>query len=393
MAASGDFFTGDDLDELFSLIDGGFLDGDDSFNQDIESIAVEVAANEESLPSFKCNQCEKVCKSQRGLTRHINAKHRPPTPAENTPESDLNELSPLEISMKKLHPLQLKVIVKDCAEKVSKDMCFPLHLRLNFDASHFVFTNADAEKLWYKIRSVIDSYSNDPEKYQSEFFTLFLDNLLPEKFSDMTLTNTLMAEVSTAILFHLSGKNSATYISSKEQCTQNKLDDNEMKTGYIIHKLYTKCRFLKNSASKFNEQCCLILHICKIDSDDSQTLIAARDRGGLWKVSKKMQDIFVECEHFSRKYTSDFRSSIMCETLVTETMKNIFVISHFNSIISSVDTTIKKEISLNLLEHILTLYFRVRSFSYAKDVRERHKRPKKDTRKRSQRKELKQASI
>ena len=97
MAASGDFFTGDDLDELFSLIDGGFLDGDNSFNQDIESIAVEVAANEESLPSFKCNQCEKVCKSQRGLTRHINAKHRPPIPAENTPESDFNELSPLEI--------------------------------------------------------------------------------------------------------------------------------------------------------------------------------------------------------------------------------------------------------------------------------------------------------
>ena len=216
---------------------------------------------------------------------------------------------------------------------------------------------------------------------------------MPEKFSDMTLANTLMAEVSTAILFHLSGKNSATDITNKEQCTQNKLGDNEMKSlqylsGYIIHKLYTKFRFSKNSASKFNEQCCLILHACKIDSDDSRTLVAARDRGGLWKVSKKMQDIFVECEHLFRKYTSDFRSSIICETLVTETMKNILVISHFNSIISSVDTTIKKEISLNLLEHILTLYFRVRSFSYAKDIRERHKRAKKDTRKRSQRKEL-----
>ena len=53
MAASGDFFTGDDLDDLFSLIDGGFLDGNDEFNSEINSIVNEVATDEGNTASFK----------------------------------------------------------------------------------------------------------------------------------------------------------------------------------------------------------------------------------------------------------------------------------------------------------------------------------------------------
>ena len=83
----------------------------------------------------------------------------------------------------------------------------------------------------------------------------------------------------------------------------------------------------------------------------------------------------------------------MCEELVNETIKNIFVVSNFNSIALSVDTHITKEFRLNLLEHILTLFIRVRSaFSYAKDVRENHKATKRESRKRSLRKEIERAS-
>ena len=123
MAATRDFFTGDDLDDLFSLIDGGFLDGDDSFNQEIDDIATEVASNEESTASFKCSQCEKVCKSQRGLTRHTNVKHAiPPSSVTTSAIPEILNLSPLEISipMKKLHPIKLMCIVKNCAGKFIK---------------------------------------------------------------------------------------------------------------------------------------------------------------------------------------------------------------------------------------------------------------------------------
>ena len=287
MAASGDYFTGDDLDDLFTLIDGGFLDDNDEFNQEIDHIATEVASNEENISRFKCNQCEKVCKSQRGLTRHTNVKHGIPPPATATdPASNMSpevNLAPLEMSMKKLHPLQLKVMVKNCAENLSNDLCFPVKVRSVFCSSQFSFSNEDAEKLWYQLRDIIDCYNGDAEKFYSKFYTLFLDNILPGKFVDKNLTNTLLAEVANGLLAHLSGSNKITTEPGEKLLN---LPDKEMKSiqylaGYVIHKLYTRFRFSKNSASYFHQQCYLILHACKVETDDSQTLIDARDRGGL----------------------------------------------------------------------------------------------------------------
>ena len=73
--STGDFFTGDDLNDLFMLIDGGYLDGDVALNEQIDAIAVEVASNENDITGFPCIHCEKVCKTQRGLSGHTNVKH------------------------------------------------------------------------------------------------------------------------------------------------------------------------------------------------------------------------------------------------------------------------------------------------------------------------------
>ena len=83
---------------------------------------------------------------------------------------------------------------------------------------------------------------------------------------------------------------------------------------------------------------------------------------------------------------------LLCKDLVTQSLKNIKINSTFNAIILSVDIHMEKEFRINLLEHILTLYFRVRAFSFAKDVREKHKGAHKALRKRSLRTEIKKAS-
>ena len=90
------------------------------------------------------------------------------------------------------------------------------------------------------------------------------------------------------------------------------------------------------------------------------------------KVCKKMQDIFVECEILFRTKNSTYTSSLLCKDLVTQSLKNITINSNLNDILS-VDIHMKREFRINLLEHILTLYFRVRAFLFAKDVREKHK--------------------
>ena len=72
MAALDEYFLiGDDLDVILSLIEEDILVEDDGFTAEVEEIVENQPSN-----SFSCDQCDKVCKTQRGLTRHKNTKHR-----------------------------------------------------------------------------------------------------------------------------------------------------------------------------------------------------------------------------------------------------------------------------------------------------------------------------
>ena len=280
--------------------------------------------------------------------------------------------------MKKLHPVKFRVTVKMCAKNIATDLCFPVSTRTKFYTDNFSFLHDDAEALWYKLRGLIDSFYGVAEKFYSYFYAFFLNNLLPPKFDDKP-------ELANEILVQLSGCKHLEF--EPKDCS---LPEKELKTlqylaGFCIHK------FSRNSARAFHNQYCLILHACKVENDKTQALVNDRDRGGLWKVCKKMQDIFEECEILFRTKTSTF-TSLVCKDLVTQSLKIITINSNFNDIILSVDIHMKNEFRINLLDHILTLDFRVRAFSFAKDVREKHKAAHKALRKCSLRTGIKKAS-
>ena len=105
----------------------------------------------------------------------------------------------------------------------------------------------------------------------------------------------------------------------------------------------------------------------KVDSDDTtQILITARDKGGLWKVGT----IFLECEKIFRSFTLQFQP---IQNLVQNMQNNSIVISAFNCLCYGIEPRVNKDISFNLLENMLTLFTTVRYFSYAKDIKEKHK--------------------
>ena len=52
---------------------------------------------------------------------------------------------------------------------------------------------------------------------------------------------------------------------------------------------------------------------------------------------------------------------------------NSIVISTFNCLCYGIEPRVNKDISFNLLENMLTLFTTVRYFSYAKDIKEKHK--------------------
>ena len=256
----------------------------------------------------------------------------------------------------------------------------------------FHLSSNESLELWNKIKHIIKEFNGDAEKFYASFYGILVDNMLPVKFEDSTSTNILMAEVGNHILLHLSGSKITDLSSPVSTLSENEIKSLQYLSGYIIHKFYTKFQFSKNRESEFNRQCVAILQACKIDSDETQTLVNVRDRGGLWRTNGKIQDVFYQCEMIFRNKTASFITKLNCGDLVDNMFQNSTILSNFKSICHDIDPKVDKEISLDLLERILILYVRVRAFSYAKDIREKHKVAKKITKKRPLRTEIKQGS-
>ena len=198
--------------------------------------------------------------------------------------------------------------------------------------NNFVFTSEDSLQLLQKLKYIKEDFSGDAEKFYSGFYGLLLDNLLPSKFEDETVTNILMTEAANHILIHLSGGSDKVSLqppSSKK--SEHVLADRNFKSlqyiaGYIVHKMYTKFKFSNNYKSDHSLQTLSILNACKVEHDDSQTLVNLNDRGGLWKVNKEMQGIFIECENIFRARTGTFQTSIESTSLVSEMLQNCHVV-------------------------------------------------------------------
>ena len=67
-----------------------------------------------------------------------------------------------------------------------------------------MFTSEDSLQLLQKLKYIVEDFSGDAEKFYSCFYGLLLDNLLPSKFEDETVTNILMTGAANRILVHLS---------------------------------------------------------------------------------------------------------------------------------------------------------------------------------------------
>ena len=120
--------------------------------------------------------------------------------------------------------------------------------------------------------------------------------------------------------------------------------------GYIVHILYSKFKFSKKKDCDYSKQCLSILLCCKIDSDETQGRMNAKDRGGFWRVNETVQNIFIECEKIFPSLTSAFCLVFKCSELVQEMQANSIIISNYDSLCHSIDPNVNKELSLNLLK-------------------------------------------
>ena len=201
-------------------------------------------------------------------------------------------------------------------------------------------------------------------------------NVLPLRFEDPAVTNTLMSELADMLLNHLSGVDAVNF-GTKEPTKSFSEKEKSLPyfSGFILHKLYSKFCYSMNRST--HQQFISILQACKVEHDNTQTLISACDRGGLWRVHKKVEKVFLQAELIFRARTAAFTTTISCPDLVRETLKEPSVLSNYEDICLDSNLKLDKEVSMDLLENIVALHIRVRTFSFAKDVKEKHKLAKK----------------
>ena len=107
-----------------------------------------------------------------------------------------------------------------------------------------------------------------------------------------------MSEVANLLLSHLSGAENLDGTKEPESLSAKEEKSLQYLAGFILHKLYSKI-FYSTKGRDIYQQILYLLQACKVEIDESQTLINAVDRGGLWRVNNKVQKVFfvISCEN------------------------------------------------------------------------------------------------
>ena len=128
--------------------------------------------------TFNCQFCVEKYVTQRGLTRHTNAKHQQ---QQNPDESNQNTASAnskkIKSSEEILNPLYFKDFLEKCVKKLADDGCYPDNIRKEFH--DYVVGPLDKVNAAYTfIKPIIVSFEGNAENFIQSFINVFLKMLI-----------------------------------------------------------------------------------------------------------------------------------------------------------------------------------------------------------------------
>ena len=185
-AESSVYMSGDSLEEIYEMLEGGFLNDDVDFNKQLDAVT-----STEEIYDKKKVVWERVCLFQR-----IKETHN----SETCPGRSYTKRTKKKMLIARDEFMN---IVKKRADSCNEDLCLPEDTRKMF--SSFDFTPDDAVELWVVLKPVVEKFHGNAVNYYSIFYGLLRENLLTKTFGgDITLTNILLPEVGNHILMHFS---------------------------------------------------------------------------------------------------------------------------------------------------------------------------------------------
>ena len=300
------------------------------------------------------------------MTRHIGAKHRPEvSDSEEAANDNINLHFPIAV---------FEEIVAQSVKDVAEDQCFPSHFREQFIGFGFVPPSSDDEK-WKGISELQKLFKSlitkgKAEQFYSNFYAVVIPHfrILFSEFSSQgsTLLSTKIADKIVAY----SREKEKSQIPVKTVLTVNEKCALQYLGGYVLSRLNRKIQFTKKEHSPTAQQCISFLHAGKTnESTSSHTFVDSVNRGGLWKVNNNVEQILTQAELTFLEHThAQNTKQIDVPGMVKTLWCNQDLIANYQSWYSSAALVLDQEVSDEMLEKVLTLYLRVRSFSYAKDV-------------------------
>ena len=136
------------------LLGNGFLDEDVDFEKDLAALVIE----ESPEANFCCNECSKVCKTQRGLTTH---KIQNTAPVEVVVVFQLAAKELFKRNYIQMCWLELSMSVQ---KSVSMTRVYLRRVEIFFE-KNFLFTSEDSLQLLQKLKYIVEDFSGDAEKF------------------------------------------------------------------------------------------------------------------------------------------------------------------------------------------------------------------------------------
>ena len=351
----------------------------DTIDEEIDEAVKEISGEK----AFPCDSCEKICKSKGGLTRHMNAKHKP-----KTAYGGRNVAS----SVAKLTKEELFSIVEKIKAKITKDGFWDDEVTADMAS---IKSN---DTLYNHIQPVYERFCHkrNQDKFLMEFYELIPKSCGMLQCENQQICSLLMISMPDYLVSLFKGyvtdeqqaSTSSGSQTSSAELTEYELGPLAYIAGYVLSKLRRK------ATEKSNDELQIILQ-SMICPDVENAYIEARSRGGLVTPSKHLVQVLEVVENMFRQFIQQQTSivrSIPCEQLCNDALDLPKLKSLWENIMQDCGQKTSRQTEKLCLENIVKLYLRVRSFSYAKDYISNFKMQQKAVRSKSLRKELKRRS-
>ena len=157
------------------------------------------------------------------------------------------------------------------------------------------------------------------------------------------------------------------------------LSDKELGTlshigGYVLRNIYKKIKRSKNWHENNSQMAIALLDAARATGAlDEQSFYGALNRANLWKITTDAENIFKIAEKYFRLKTNqkNLRNTDI-EYIISSSLSDPETNSLLDQIIITVGGFVDREVAENLPSNIVTLYIRVRSFSKARYIMEKH---------------------